>query len=86
MQHTTVFLQIISLVGALLCLFAYIGHQLNWLDSKKVLYNLLNVCGSGILVYIAFRPFQAGFILMEGVWLLVSLYALVKAFGFLSEE
>ncbi len=79
MEHTTIYLQILSLIGALLCLFAYIGHQLDWMDAKKPAYNLLNVCGSGILVYIAFRPFQAGFILMEGVWLLISLYALIKA-------
>lgn len=79
MQHTTLFLQILSLLGALICLFAYVGHQLNWLDSKKLSYNLLNVCGAGILSYIAFRPFQAGFVLMEIVWLLVSLYSLIKA-------
>lgn len=79
MQHTTIFLQILSLIGALLCLFAYIAHQFRWCDARKPAYNLLNIFGSGILIYIAFHPFQAGFILMEGIWLLVSLFALAKA-------
>jgi len=71
--------QVFSLVGAFLCLFAYIGHQYNWMDVNKVTYNLLNAIGSGILCYIAFKPFQAGFWLMETVWFLVSAIAMVKA-------
>ncbi len=70
--------QLFSLLGAMFCLVAYIGHQLNWMDAKKSLYNLLNIFGSGILLYTAFHPFQAGFVLMETIWMLVSFYALLQ--------
>jgi hypothetical protein len=72
-------IQIISSIGALCCLLAYVGHQLHWMDAKKVLYNVLNVIGAGILAYIALRPFQAGFVIMEVVWTGVSLFALIKS-------
>ncbi len=75
-----IYIQILSLVGALLCLVAYVAHQLNWMDSRRACYNLLNVFGSGILAYIAFRPFQVGFWIMETIWGLTSLYGLYKAF------
>jgi len=70
--------QIISFVGALLILTGYTGHQLNWMDARKPAYNVLNAVGSAILAYIAFRPFQLGFVVMETAWLVISVRALVK--------
>lgn len=70
--------QLLSLLGAFLCLIAYMGHQFQWLDSQRTPYNLLNIFGSGILAYVALRPFQAGFLLMEIVWCLVSIIAITK--------
>jgi hypothetical protein len=78
MNQPSLLIQIFSSLGALLCLIAYIGHQLHWIDARKCTYNFLNVCGSGILSYIAFRPFQAGFWIMETIWTLISIYALWK--------
>lgn len=71
--------QLLSTSGAILCLIAYAGLQLKWMDPNKALYNLLNIFGSGILFYVAFRPFQAGFVIMEFVWALLSLFAFCKA-------
>lgn len=79
MTQPPLIVQIISTFGALCCLVAYVGHQLHWMNAKKVFYNLLNTVGAGVLAYIAFHPFQAGFVLMESVWMVVSLYALVKS-------
>lgn len=73
--------QVVSFAAALLILVAYVGHQLNWMDSRKANYNVLNAVGSAILAYIALRPFQAGFVVLEGVWTVVSLFALVRAGG-----
>jgi hypothetical protein len=70
--------QIASFVGALLILAAYVGHQMNWMDSRKAGYNLLNAVGSAILAYIAFHPFQVGFVVLEVTWALISLYALAR--------
>jgi hypothetical protein len=71
--------QIASFVGAMLILFAYAGHQMKWIDSNKSSYNILNAVGSGILAYIAFHPFQMGFVVLEGVWVVISVYALLRA-------
>lgn len=70
--------QMISFSGALLILVAYLGHQIGWMSSRRVTYNLLNFFGSAILAYIAFRPFQLGFVVLETTWALVSLLALFR--------
>lgn len=73
-------IQSLSIVGAFFCLIAYVSLQFHYMDSKKMIYNFLNVLGSGILMYIAIQPFQAGFFIMESVWFLASLAGCVKAF------
>ncbi len=71
--------QVVSFIGALLILLAYAGHQMNWMDARKAGYNILNAIGSVILAYIAFFPFQIGFVLLEVSWTVISLYALARA-------
>jgi hypothetical protein len=51
------------------------------MDSRKAGYNVLNAVGSAILAYIAFHPFQVGFVLLEVVWVLISVYALARPRG-----
>ena len=70
--------QIASFVGALMILIAYVGHQLGWMDARKPVYNVLNGIGSAILAYIAFHPFQIGFVVLEIVWTAISIYALMR--------
>jgi hypothetical protein len=73
--------QAASFVGALLILIAYAGHQIGWMRSHSAAYNILNAIGSGILGYIAFRPFQLGFVVLECTWVLISIWALWKHRG-----
>jgi hypothetical protein len=70
--------QVASFAGALLILIAYAGQQMGWMNPRTALYNILNAVGSGILLYIALHPFQIGFIVLEGVWTVISLYALAR--------
>lgn len=70
--------QIASFAGALLILIAYGGHQTGWMNPRSPAYNILNAIGSSILGYIAFHPFQIGFVVLESVWTLISLYALLR--------
>ena len=78
-MQITWFHQALSLVGAALILVAYTAHQMHWMDSRAATYNLLNAAGAAILAYVALRPFQAGFAIMESVWTVVSVFSLVKA-------
>jgi hypothetical protein len=67
-----------SFVGAMLILVAYAGHQMGWMNPRRATYNILNAVGSAILGYIAFHPFQVGFVVLEVTWTLISIYALVR--------
>lgn len=80
-MDTSVVRQIASFVGALLILVAYAGHQMRWMNSGRAPYNVLNAVGSCILGYIAFHPFQIGFVVLEVTWTIISLYALMRPRG-----
>ncbi len=77
-MHISLARQIASFIGALLILMAYAGAQFGWMSPRKPWYNILNAVGSAILAYIAFHPFQVGFVLLEVAWTIISLYALVR--------
>jgi hypothetical protein len=72
-------LQIVSFAAAMIILVAYVGHQTRRMDANGIAYNVMNAVGSGVLTYIAFRPFQIGFVVLEAVWAIVSTYAIVRA-------
>lgn len=76
MSHIT--LQIISLVGAALILIPFAALQFGRLHQEGISYTLSNFLGSSILLYVAIVDNQYGFILLEGVWALVSIWGLVK--------
>jgi hypothetical protein len=72
-------LQVVGFAAAMVILVAYIGHQTRRMDAGGIAYNVMNAVGSGILTYVAFHPFQVGFVVLEGVWAIVSVYAIVRA-------
>jgi hypothetical protein len=79
-------LQVVSFVAAMVILVAYVGHQTRRMDSNGVAYNVMNAVGSGVLTYVAFRPFQIGFVVLEGVWAIVSAYAVMRAIRHRNEQ
>jgi hypothetical protein len=80
MQQISTFVQVSSFVGALLILIGYGGEQFGWMSSRRPTYNVVNAVGSAILGFIALRPFQLGFVMLEFAWAAISLYALVRCF------
>jgi hypothetical protein len=71
-------IQIVSLVGSLLILAAFTANQLGRMTAEQRLYTLLNLAGSAILAVVALAEEQWGFLLLEGVWAMVSAYALIR--------
>lgn len=70
--------QILQIVGALLILAAYGLAQVGFLDQRSYLYLVLNLVGSFVLAVLALLDRQAGFLLLEGVWALISLASIVS--------
>jgi hypothetical protein len=73
--------QAIQIIGALIILGAFAGSQLGELPTDSRLYLLLNLVGSAILAVLAAIEGQIGFILLEGVWAIVSGWSLFVLLG-----
>jgi hypothetical protein len=67
-------LQVISVLGALAILVAYAANQFGWISPSQLSYQIANFVGSAILTIIAVSEVQLGFVLLEGMWALVSLW------------
>lgn len=70
-------MQGIQLFGAVLILIAFALHQARKMDAHGAWYLTLNFVGSVILAILAGIEWQSGFLLLEGVWAIVSGYGLV---------
>ena len=70
--------QAIQVVGAILILVAFGLAQAKVLDVHSALYLWLNVLGAATLAVLAVIERQWGFVLLESVWTIVSVWGLIK--------
>ena len=70
--------QLVQIAGSLLILAAFAASQAGRLPIDSQLYLVLNFVGSAILAVLAWIDQQWGFLLLESVWAVVSLYSLVQ--------
>jgi hypothetical protein len=72
-------LQLLQLVGAMMVLAGFAMVQFGVVRATATGYLALNLAGSAILAVLALRERQWGFLLLEGVWALVSAHGLLAA-------
>lgn len=70
--------QLIQVVGALLILAAFAAVQFDRMRPDSRMYLTLNLLGSIILAVLAVAASQWGFVLLEGVWAIVSAWGLLR--------
>ena len=70
--------QYVQIPGAVLLLGAYILLQTRVVNSRSLLFGWGNLLGSGLLAWEAGRTSQWGFLLVEGAWALISLWAVAR--------
>lgn len=70
--------QIIQVIGSLFILSGFALAQWGVLDQKSRWYLFVNLIGSAVLAVNAYYEQQWGFLLLEGVWAIVSAISLVK--------
>jgi hypothetical protein len=71
-------IQIVSIVGSLMILSAYAANQTGRWTATRLEYMVLNLLGAAVLAVVAAVEEQWGFLLLEGVWAIVSAYALLR--------
>jgi hypothetical protein len=70
--------QVVQVIGALMILAAFAALQAGKLGPASRIYLVLNLVGSVVLTGLAWHEEQWGFLLLEVVWALVSVWSLVR--------
>lgn len=71
--------QVVQLIAAIAVLGAFCANQWWGLPTDSVLFLSLNAVGTAVLAVLAGMGRDYGFLLLEGVWALVSTVGLVRA-------
>jgi len=70
----------LGFIGVFLILLAYILNEIGKTTNKNLVYILLNLIGASIACLASVLLNYMPFIILEGVWALVSLNSLIKYF------
>ncbi len=70
--------QPVQIGGALAILAAFVLAQVGMLNHRSFWYLALNVVGAAVLTVDAYLERQWGFVLLEGVWTIVSGWGLIR--------
>jgi hypothetical protein len=72
------FSEITGSLGVAILLLAYLLNILKIIKTESLSYLLLNLIGAGIACFASWLIPYFPFVILEGVWAMVSLFSLVK--------
>jgi hypothetical protein len=72
------FADIIGSVGVFILLLAFVLNLLNKISRENISYILMNAIGAGLACYASYLISYIPFILLEAVWTLVSVIAVLN--------
>ena len=67
-------------IGVGLIILTYILLQLEKIRSEQLLYSVLNCLGAGLIVFSLLYSFNFSAFVVESLWVLISIYGIVKYF------
>jgi hypothetical protein len=68
-----------GLIGVAMILAAYGLHVMRRLSSRAIAYSLLNAGGAALILLSLYYAFNVSALVMESVWLGISVYGLVRS-------
>ena len=75
------FSDIIGSIGVFILLLAFVLNLINKISRKNIIYILMNIVGAALACYASYLINYIPFIILEGVWTLVSLIALLRYYN-----
>ncbi|WP_170474254.1 CBU_0592 family membrane protein [Ruegeria arenilitoris] len=70
----------IGSIGALVVVAAYFATQVRLLNSEDLIFPVVNLLGSGLIVYSLLYNFNLASMLIEGFWIIISLIGIIQHF------
>jgi len=68
----------IGFTGVAILLAAFLLNLLGKISKDRLLYILLNITGAGLACLASYLICYTPFVILEGSWMLVSVFALIK--------
>ena len=69
----------IGMLGVALIVVAYLLLQVERIDAQSVSFSLVNALGAAAIIYSLCYDFNLSALVIEGFWLVISLYGVVRA-------
>lgn len=66
--------------GVVLIILTYIFLQLEKIESKSLLYSIINAVGAALIIFSLYFDFNFSAFIIEFFWLLISLFGIGKYF------
>ena len=68
----------IGLAGVFITLTAYVLLQSKWMSVEDLTYSVVNILGSGMILYSLYYQWNTAAFIIEAAWLMISVYGTLR--------